>query len=122
MKTKTKKTTKKVAKKSTKKVVKKTAKKTSKFRDQDVSISAPTDERRIVLNRAKCADCGDIIISHHQHDYVTCKCGKSSVDGGCGYLRRAYKSTPPIDMSVYSDAPFEEVREVFERGGRGKDG
>ncbi len=25
------------------------------------------------------------------HDYVSCKCGKVSVDGGLDYLRRAYK-------------------------------
>jgi hypothetical protein len=33
-------------------------------------------------NRAKCKLCNDIIESFHQYDYVTCKCGEISVDGG----------------------------------------
>lgn len=37
---------------------------------------------RYMRNRAKCKLCHDIIESFHQHDYVTCKCGEISVDGG----------------------------------------
>lgn len=33
-------------------------------------------------NRAKCKLCGDIIESFHASDYVSCKCGEISVDGG----------------------------------------
>lgn len=33
-------------------------------------------------NRAKCKKCGSIIESFHQTDYVMCKCGEISVDGG----------------------------------------
>lgn len=33
-------------------------------------------------NRAKCKLCGDILESFHRHDYVACKCGEISVDGG----------------------------------------
>lgn len=33
-------------------------------------------------NRAKCKLCGDIIESFHHYDFVTCKCGEISVDGG----------------------------------------
>ena len=38
-------------------------------------------------NRAKCNLCQDIIESFHRHDYVTCKCGEISIDGGLHYLR-----------------------------------
>lgn len=38
-------------------------------------------------NRAKCKLCEDIIESKHRHDYVTCKCGQISVDGGNAYHR-----------------------------------
>jgi hypothetical protein len=38
-------------------------------------------------NRAKCKLCDDIIESFHRHDYVTCKCGHISVDGGNDYHR-----------------------------------
>lgn len=38
-------------------------------------------------NRAKCKLCDDIIESVHHHDYITCKCGEISVDGGDHYCR-----------------------------------
>jgi hypothetical protein len=38
-------------------------------------------------NRAKCKLCEEIIESTHRHDYVTCKCGEISVDGGDDYHR-----------------------------------
>lgn len=40
------------------------------------------------MNKIKCKLCGDIIESKHRHDFVTCKCGKISVDGGNSYQRR----------------------------------
>ena len=42
----------------------------------------------IVQNAVSCNGCGDIIISKHRHNYVTCTCGAISVDGGQSYLRR----------------------------------
>lgn len=39
------------------------------------------------LNRAKCALCGDVIVSKYQHDFVGCKCGEIFVDGGNAYWR-----------------------------------
>ncbi len=39
-------------------------------------------------NRIKCLNCKDIIESVNRHDYVTCKCGKVSVDGGSDYFKR----------------------------------
>lgn len=38
-------------------------------------------------NRAKCKLCESIIESFHNHDYVTCKCGEISVDGGTSYYK-----------------------------------
>lgn len=43
---------------------------------------------RIIKNAAKCLNCNEVIESKHRHDFVTCKCGKLSVDGGHAYLRR----------------------------------
>ena len=45
----------------------------------------------IIVNKAKCKVCKDIIESKHTHDYVECSCGEISVDGGKDYLRRGYK-------------------------------
>ena len=41
-------------------------------------------------NRAKCLTCGDVVESKHVHDFVTCKCGAISVDGGNEYHRRLW--------------------------------
>ena len=38
-------------------------------------------------NRAKCKLCEDILESFHRHDYVTCKCGEISIDGGNDYCK-----------------------------------
>lgn len=40
-------------------------------------------------NRAKCKLCLSVIESFHQHDYVSCKCGEISIDGGQHILRAA---------------------------------
>lgn len=49
------------------------------------------EKQKILLNRAKCLLCGEIIYSNNVHDYKTCKCGNLSVDGGFDYLRRGFK-------------------------------
>jgi len=55
----------------------------------------------IISNQAKCRSCGDVIFSASVHDYVSCKCGKITVDGGNAYLRHGW-NTPAnfIDMSL----------------------
>jgi hypothetical protein len=37
-------------------------------------------------NRAKCKLCGDILESFHRYDYMSCKCGEISIDGGLDAL------------------------------------
>jgi hypothetical protein len=37
---------------------------------------------------AKCKKCRDVIESKYRHDFVSCKCGAISVDGGKDYFRR----------------------------------
>ena len=54
--------------------------------------------RRIIKNAIQCNNCGDIIESQYRHDYVQCKCGACTVDGGHDYLRRCFK-----DKSCYID-------------------
>lgn len=45
----------------------------------------------IIKNAIRCNICGEEIESKYRHDYVTCKCGACSVDGGHDYLRRSFK-------------------------------
>lgn len=43
----------------------------------------PTDR-----NIAKCRQCGDVIESKHRHDFVSCRCGAISLDGGMDLVQR----------------------------------
>lgn len=42
-------------------------------------------------NRAKCKLCSDILESFHRYDYVSCRCGEISIDGGQDLFRCASK-------------------------------
>ena len=42
----------------------------------------------ILRNSARCKRCQDEIESKYRHDFVSCKCGAISVDGGKAYLKR----------------------------------
>jgi hypothetical protein len=55
-------------------------------------------EQRLIRNAAQCKKCGDLIVSKHRHDFVTCKCGAISIDGGLAYIRRLGNSEDIIDM------------------------
>lgn len=39
------------------------------------------------MSTIRCKKCSDQITSKHRHDFVTCKCGSVSVDGGSHYRR-----------------------------------
>lgn len=54
----------------------------------------------IIKNSVKCLKCNDIIESVHRHDFVTCKCGNISVDGGKDYLRRVGDFETCQDLSI----------------------
>jgi hypothetical protein len=46
----------------------------------------------VVVNKAMCRNCGDVLESVHRHDFKTCGCGSISVDGGTSYLKRSFKN------------------------------
>ena len=80
-------------------------------------------EPKLICNQAKCLKCGDIIISHHRHDFKSCKCGLLSVDGGNDYTRRLFRDRNDFEeLSVYSDAEYSIIRQNIYRGSRGVDG
>ena len=49
---------------------------------------------KIITNKIKCNKCGKIIESKYTHDFVTCKCGTCSVDGGKSYLKITFINSP----------------------------
>lgn len=57
----------------------------------------------IISNQVKCTSCNDIIFSRNIHDFVTCKCGKVSTDGGMAYIRRIGNFDLMEDMSIEMD-------------------
>lgn len=72
-------------------------------------------ENIIVINRAKCLKCGDIISSKYTHDFKTCSCGNLSVDGGLDYIRRDYKSDDYIELneSIDNELNYDVDRRSF---------
>lgn len=75
---------------------------------------------QIISNKVQCLSCGDIIESRHRHDFVSCKCGATSVDGGYDYARVLGNTWK--DMLVTTSSPFEVQREAFSWKSYGKDG
>jgi len=61
--------------------------------------------KKIIKNMIKCNWCGEIIESKYRHDFVTCRCGCCSVDGGTDYLKRSFAHTiyDFTELSVYED-------------------
>ena len=55
--------------------------------------------KKIIKNAARCLACNDIIESRYRHHFVTCKCGKLSVDGGHDYLKRVGDFENSEDLS-----------------------
>lgn len=69
----------------------------------------------IVQNAVICNKCGEFIVSKHRHDFVTCRCGAISVDGGQAYLRRVGDLSACSDMSwSIEDEIYEECAEAVE--------
>ena len=52
------------------------------------------------VSAIQCPGCCDILFSRATHDYRTCSCGESSIDGGFEYTKVSYKSTQPIIFSL----------------------
>lgn len=77
------------------------------------------ENKQIVLNSGQCLACGQVITSHHRHDFIKCSCGVSFLDGGTEYVRCGGVIK---FLTVYDDDDFELVRVSAERGGRGING
>jgi hypothetical protein len=52
----------------------------------------------------KCLTCKDILYSRAIHDFRTCECGKTSVDGGFDYTRLVFKKEKPESIEVNVNA------------------
>lgn len=61
----------------------------------------------IYVNAVICAHCDYFIRSRNKHDMVTCKCGKTSVDGGSWYQKATVGAIPIREM--YYDCEKENI-------------
>ena len=80
--------------------------------------------RKLVLNRIRTPD-QTVLTSRHRHDFVSHKDKNGEIyicDGGTEYIRRSINNEPYEDLSLYSDDPFEILRENIIWGSRGKHG
>ena len=57
--------------------------------------------KKLTKNRWKCLHCNDIIESKHQHHFISCKCGQTSIDGGTSYIRLVGDLSMIEDMSEH---------------------
>lgn len=57
-----------------------------------------------------CRKCKDMLFSRARHDFRTCSCGETSVDGGqVDYVRLLFKDKPPERAELYVDATLKEL-------------
>ena len=80
--------------------------------------------RKLIKNSIRTPD-GTILHSKHIHDYIYHKDKNGEIymnDGGTSYIRRSINNEPYEDLSVYSDDPFEIVRNSVVWGTYGKNG
>ena len=64
--------------------------------------------QKIVRNAGQCLKCLDVIESKHRHDFVTCKCGNVSVDGGKAYLRRSWNPGSALEDAFLDLSEMED--------------
>jgi len=81
-------------------------------------------KRQLVLNRIQTPD-GTILTSYHRHDFVAYKDKNGKMyclDGGNDYQKIVGADKGIKNLTIYSDAPFEVIRESYHRGSHGKNG
>lgn len=71
-----------------------------------------------INNKSFCTRCKDTIESLHQHDYVKCSCGGACVDGGpFAEIMSVSSEGWGINVSIYSDDDFVDIRAALMRNG-----
>jgi hypothetical protein len=81
-----------------------------------------TENPTILHNQLTCDECNTTLISRYQHDYQYCGCGNQTfVDGGHAYFRAGARDLSRVTFErASSEQKHSHIRELVERGGRGK--
>ncbi|MFY8248149.1 MAG: DUF7695 domain-containing protein [Gloeomargaritales cyanobacterium] len=75
----------------------------------------------ILKNSKRCNHCNDEIESKHRHDFVTCFCGKISVDGGKDYGRTLFTELSDFTDTSIDDDGTHELRRQYITWGKSYD-
>lgn len=81
------------------------------------------DTPTLIANRIQTPD-GTVLWSRHTHDFVSYKDKNGEtyiLDGGNDYIRTTVNNQPAKSLAVYSDAPYEIIRDFVLRGTWTKD-
>ena len=65
--------------------------------------------KKIIVNKAKCKKCGDIIESKEVNDFKRCTCGSIAVDGGLEYIKRVGNKDDIIELSKIENIVTKET-------------
>ena len=79
--------------------------------------------KNLIFNSVICLECGEQLITHHQHDFKKCSCENGAfIDGGVeGYTRYGAKDLEKLQpFQIWDNDKFEVVRFYLERGSYGK--
>ena len=64
---------------------------------------------KIIINKAKCKKCGDIIESKKINGFKRCTCGSIAVDGGHEYIKRVGNKDDIIELSKVENIVTKEI-------------
>jgi hypothetical protein len=61
----------------------------------------------LIQHGVRCNACGDRIFSNSRHDFVTCSCGDTFIDGGFDYTRVGFttETGPPESIERLLQRP-----------------
>lgn len=65
---------------------------------------------KIIVNKAKCKKCGDIIESKEVNDFKRCTCGSIAIDGGQEYIKRVGNKDDIIELAKFKNTIKKEVK------------
>lgn len=82
------------------------------------------EKRVLLVSQIRTPD-GTVLTSRFVHDYAEHRDANGElyfIDGGNMYQNTSWNKIPFTDISIYTDSPFEEIRENFMRGTFDKNG
>jgi hypothetical protein len=58
-----------------------------------------------IQNGVECSGCHDQLFSNSRHDFVSCQCNSTFVDGGFDYMRSGYDPKVGVPIPIIRKIP-----------------